>query len=208
MGNNTIGDSLVIKGTGPIMHDPSGSESLSYGKKTPAEKQLDVVISVLKENNIEHRKEPGSLEVLYNMLMNPKDHNLGVNCVSQIHLNIKTQRPEFIFTDMLLGVEAPQEHLSGFCMQLCNMINDFSATNGGFLVYSPEIGRRFRYRNGMLLPEGELPKKMMQKLFYYSSIVIDGFFATLLDWANQFGLQLVNKTDSYYQLTDTESSPH
>lgn len=200
--NGNIGNSLVLKGPGPkIQHTPTNSESTSFGSKGPGEKQIDVVTSVLQENGINYVKEDKSLEVLYSMVIEPNNLPLAVNCVTQIHINRKERRPEFVFTDMLLGVQVADEELTNFATQLCNGINDFSATNGGFIVYSKDMDQRFRYRNGMLLPEGELPRKMMEKLFYYASIVIDGFIITLKEWVDIFNLSFKSKTDTYYQIT-------
>ena len=199
----TIGESLVLEGSnsGPgfRIEEPDMETRRNREIGIPGYKQLTVIEDFLLDHQIPYSIQPDSLSIVYSLVMEIDGWRLASNCISQVHLNIKDRRPEFLFSDFLLGIEVGQDELYTFACALCNTINDEAATSGGHVVYSRDM-KRFRYRNGTLLPEGRLSKDLVGRLMYYASIVADGFLNTLLFWVEAHKYKISPTSDSYYKI--------
>lgn len=167
----------------------------------PGYENFFVILEVLDNAGIPYQAKLNHLSVIFEMIYTIDDRPLQVDTLIKIRMNQDTNRPEALTSDALMAIEVGDEKLVGHAVSICNAINVEVPTHGGRIVYQYQMGNRFMYSNEVILFGGMIEPGMAETIFYFTGIVVDSFYRTLLNIASQWQLELVAKTDSYYTLS-------
>lgn len=174
-------------------------------EQNPEYENFFVVLEVLDNAGVPYQARLNHLSVIFEMVYTIDDRPLQVDTLIRIRLNKDTQKAEAMTSDALMAIEVGDENLVGHAVSICNAINVEVPTHGGRIVYQYQMGNRFMYSNEVILFDGRIEPEMAETIFYFTGIVVDSFYRTLLNIALQWELELIPKTDSFYLLSKKNS---